>query len=170
VYFPESGHHVAPVFVPFFRAWGGLERFGLPRTEEFVEDGVLVQYFERARVELRPEHRGTSYEVQISLLGEQLLGPDRPPRVEAFESSNDQRYFPETGHSVNYAFLRYFTSRGGLDSLGYPITEELQEGGRPVQYFQRARLEYRAELSGTRDEVQLGAIGDEIIRRRGWFD
>ena len=82
-------------------------------------------------MEHRPEHRGTPYEVQFSLLGEQLLGPDRLPRVEAFESSSDQRYFPETGHSVNYAFLRYFTSRGGLDSLGFPITEELQEGGRP---------------------------------------
>jgi hypothetical protein len=170
IYYPESGHHVAPVFVPFFRAWGGLERFGLPRTEEFVEEGVLVQYFQRAKLEHHPEHRGTPYEVQFALLGERLLGPNRPPPVEPFESSSDQRYFSETGHSVNYAFLRYFVNRGGLDSLGFPITEELQEGGRPVQYFQRARLEYRAEFSGTRDEVQVGAIGDEILRQRGWLD
>jgi photosystem II stability/assembly factor-like uncharacterized protein len=170
LYFPESGHHVAPVFLPFFRAWGGLDRFGLPRTEDFVEDGLVVQYFQRARLEHHPERRGTAYEVQISLLGERLLGAERPPPGEPFESSADQRYFAETGRSVNYAFLRYFQTRGGLDSLGFPISEELLEGGRPVQYFQRARLEYRAEAAGTRDEVQLGNVGDEVLRRRGWLD
>jgi photosystem II stability/assembly factor-like uncharacterized protein len=169
-YFPETSHNVTPTFYPFYLARGGLERFGLPRTEEFVEDGRVVQYFQRARLEYRPEHRGTPYEVQISLMGEWLVGADRAPRVEPFESSAEQRYFEETGHSVNYAFLRYWNTRGGLDSLGFPITEELQENGRPVQYFQRGRLEYRVELAGTRDEVQVGASGDEVLRQRGWLD
>jgi hypothetical protein len=169
-YFPETSHNVTPTFYPFYLARGGLERFGLPRTEEFVEDGQVVQYFQRARLEYRPEHRGTPYEVQISLMGEWLVGAGRAPRVEPFESSAEQRYFEETGHSVNYAFLRYWNTRGGLDSLGFPITEELQENGRPVQYFQRGRLEYRVEHAGTRDEVQVGASGDEVLRQRGWLD
>jgi photosystem II stability/assembly factor-like uncharacterized protein len=169
-YFPETGHNVSPTFFPFFRAMGGVERFGYPRTEEMMEDGLLVQYFQRARLEHRPDRRGTPYEVQISLIGEWLLGPERPPRAEPFESNAEQRYFEETGHSVNFAFLRYFNTRGGLDSLGYPVTEELQEDGRPVQYFQRAKLEYRPEFKGTRDEVQLGLIGDELLRRRDWLD
>ena len=42
--------------------------------------------------------------------------------------------------------------------------------GRPVQYFQRGRMEYRAEAAGTRDEVQAGAVGDEVLRLRGWLD
>lgn len=167
-YFPETGHNVSATFLPFFRARGALDRFGLPRTEELDEDGVLVQYFQRGRLEYRPEHRNTAYEVQVSLLGQQLAG--LAPAVEAFESSVDQRFFPETGHSVNFAFLRHFNARGGLDSFGYPITEEVQEGGRPAQYFQRARLEYRAELAGRTDEVIAGPIGDEVLKQKGWLD
>lgn len=169
-YFQETKHNISPTFYPFFLSRGGVERFGLPRTEEFAEGGSLVQYFQRARLEYRPEHKGTAYEVQISLLGERLLAGRRIEGVEPFESSPDWRYFEETGHSVSNAFLRYFTTRGGVDSLGYPITEELQENGRPVQYFQRGRLEYHAEHAGTRDEVQLGMVGDEILRQRGWIE
>jgi hypothetical protein len=129
-----------------------------------------VQYFQRARLEYHPDKRNTPYEVQISLLGEWLVGTDHHPRVEPFESSTDQRYFEETGHSVNFAFLRYWNTRNGLDSLGFPISEELQEDGRPVQYFQRGRIEYRQEAAGTRDEVQVGAVGDEVLRQRGWLE
>ena len=169
-YFPQTGHNVSPTFYSFFMAMGGVERFGLPRTEEMEEDGLLVQWFQRGRLEYHPERKGTPYEVQISLIGERLLGPDRPPRAEPFESGENQRYFEETGHSVSYAFLRYFETRGGIDSFGYPITEELTENGRPVQYFQRARFEYVPENAGTRNEVQLGLIGDELLRQRGWLD
>ena len=44
------------------------------------------------------------------------------------------------------------------------------ENGRPVQYFQRGRMEYRPEAAGTRDEVQAGPVGDEVLRLRGWLD
>jgi photosystem II stability/assembly factor-like uncharacterized protein len=169
-FFPETSHNVSPTFYPYYLARGGLERFGFPRTEEFEEDGRLVQYFQRARLEYHPDKRNTPYEVQISLLGEWLVGADSHPRVEPFESSTDQRYFEETGHSVNFAFLRYWNTRNGLDSLGFPITEELQENGRPVQYFQRGRVEYRQEAAGTRDEVQMGTVGDEVLRQRGWLE
>jgi hypothetical protein len=38
-----------------------------------MEDGRLVQYFERARMELHPELAGTPYEVQLGHLGVQVL-------------------------------------------------------------------------------------------------
>jgi hypothetical protein len=41
----------------------------LPIGEAQIEDGRLVQYFERARFELHPEFAGTSYEVQLGQLG-----------------------------------------------------------------------------------------------------
>ena len=50
------------------------------------------------------------------------------------------RYFPETGHNLRGAFFNYFQEKGGLEIFGYPITEEFQEDGLLVQYFQRARL------------------------------
>jgi hypothetical protein len=170
MYFAETGHNVSPPFYGYYRALGGADRFGWPRTEAFYENGVQVQYFQRGRLEHHPERRGTAYEVQISLLGEALLGGQSMPGAAPFESSADQRYFPETGHSVSYAFLRFYVMRAGLDSLGYPISEELSENGRPVQYFQRGRLEYLVERAGTPDEVQFGPIGDEFLRLRGWLD
>jgi hypothetical protein len=168
-YFAETGHNVSPTFYPFFRGLGGVDRFGYPRTDEFLDNGVLVQYFQRGRLEYHPERKGTAYEVQISLLGQALVDQEAATPVAPFESSAEQRYFEETGHSVSYAFLRAFNARG-LDSLGFPLTEELKENGRPVQYFQRARLEYLQEFAGTRDEVQLGLIGDDALRQRGWLD
>jgi photosystem II stability/assembly factor-like uncharacterized protein len=169
-FFPETSHNVSPTFYPFYLARGGLERFGFPRTEELEENGRLVQYFQRARLEYHADRRNTPYEVQISLLGEWLVPPASQPRVEPFESSTDFRYFEETGHSVTFAFLRHWNTRNGLDSFGFPISEELVENGRPVQYFQRGRMEYRQEAAGTRDEVQPGSVGDEVLRLRGWLD
>ena len=39
-FFPETSHNVSPTFYPFYLARGGLERFGLPRTEEFSRRGA----------------------------------------------------------------------------------------------------------------------------------
>ena len=38
-----------------------------------------------------------------------------------------------------------------------------------MQYFQRARLEYHPEAAGTPNEVQLGLLGDQALRDRGWL-
>jgi hypothetical protein len=148
---------------------GGFERFGFPRSEAFVDQGLLVQWFQRGRLEYRPDLQGSPYEVQISLLGDLLL-TDRPVPSDPIESTSERRYYPETGMTVENAFLRYFDARGGVDALGYPITPEVSEADRPVQYFQRARLEYLREFAGTAREVQLGLIGDEILRQRGWLE
>jgi vancomycin resistance protein YoaR len=66
-YFPQTGHTLGGAFEWFWQSHGGLAIFGYPISEEFVEQGVLVQYFERARFEYRPEHVGA--EVQIGMLG-----------------------------------------------------------------------------------------------------
>jgi hypothetical protein len=53
---------------------GGLVVFGLPLTEPFTRtDGIVVQYFERVRLEYHPTLAGTAYEIQLGLLGEQQL-------------------------------------------------------------------------------------------------
>jgi hypothetical protein len=165
----STEHNVSPRFAAAYNRLGAFERFGYPRTELFLEGGLIVQWFQRGRLEFRPDLEGTPYEVQISLLGDQLL-TDRPPPEEPLEATNDRRYFPDTGFVVQNAFLRYFDARGGVDVLGYPITPEVNEADRPVQYFQRARLEYRKEFAGTAREVQLGLIGDELLRQRRWLE
>ncbi len=154
-YFPETGHNVRGEFLDFFDAQGGLKVFGYPITEEFLLDGRTVQYFQRARFELHPENPAP-YQVQLGLLSQEL-GKNMPPGPR-YDTTFYQRYFPETGHTVAFAFLNFFDANGGLTNFGYPITEFVSENGRIVQYFQRAKFEWYPELS-PEQRVQLGDLG-----------
>ncbi len=167
LYFNQTGHNVFGGFREFFEANGGLDIFGYPRTEEMTEDGKIVQYFQRARFEYHPQHAGTPYEVQLTLLGTAIRNGE-PPAAKAapIPTTESQQYFPETGHSVHFAFLKYFRENGGIYIFGYPITQEVVEDGKTVQYFQRARFEYHPQHAGTRYEVQLGLLGDAILRQK----
>jgi hypothetical protein len=71
-YFEATGHMVGHGFKSFWEAHQGLYNFGYPISEEFVEDGRTVQYFERARFEYHPELVGTPYAVQLGHLGRQM--------------------------------------------------------------------------------------------------
>ena len=70
-------------------------------------------------------------------------------------------YFSAFGHSIQEPFLSFWRAYGGVTVFGYPRTEALQLGGRTVQYFQRARLEYSAA-----DGVTLTPLGLTFTRRR----
>jgi len=54
-YFPETGHVVSFGFLQFYRERGGLDVFGYPRSEFMYQDGYIVQYFQRARMEWHPD-------------------------------------------------------------------------------------------------------------------
>jgi hypothetical protein len=72
------------------------------------------------------------------------------------------KYFSETGHNVSGEFLQFYNSNPNATLLyGFPITEEITgRDGQRVQYFQRARFEYRPEFpEGQR--VQMTAVGRE---------
>lgn len=71
-YFPETGHAVCRAFLSFLEAHGGTELFGQPITEIQVEEGVIVQYFENARLEREPMDTGGSG-VRIGRLAEEYL-------------------------------------------------------------------------------------------------
>lgn len=77
-FFPATGHNLAGPFLDFWKANGGLAVFGYPISEEITEKNPVdgkeykVQYFERSRFELHPEHAGAPQQVQLGLLGTQL--------------------------------------------------------------------------------------------------
>lgn len=158
-YFDETGHTVRGPFLVFFDSHGGLTVFGYPITDQYVENGRLVQYFERARFEWHPDNP-EGFQVQLGLLGDELgwgqppLNPDQIPAP----GNPYCFYFPATGHSVCNAFLDYFRDHGGIDVFGYPISEFYIEKDRIVQAFQRARMEWHPEKP-TSQKVQLTDIG-----------
>ncbi len=64
-------------------------------------------------------------------------------------------FFPETGHTLAYNFRKFYDQQGGLPIFGLPLTEVFIEDGRPVQYFERARFEWHANIA----QVAAGHLG-----------
>jgi len=160
-----TGYEVAPVFQRFYASYGGVPTFGYAISPPVVEDGRLVQYFERQRFEYHPEYAGTEYEVLLGLLGREIA--EQEGRASApVARVPGQRYVPETGHNIAPQFLGYWESRGGIRIFGYPITEAFWEGGLLIQYFERARFEYHPEYAGTPNEVLLGLLGQVVWQQR----
>jgi hypothetical protein len=88
--------------------------------------------------------------------------------VHAQIQAQDSKYFSETGHNVKGEFLKFYLNNpNALFLYGYPITEEfVNKDGETMQYFQRARFEYRAELpEGQR--IQLTNLGRETYLSTG---
>ncbi|MBN2003482.1 MAG: Ig-like domain-containing protein [Anaerolineae bacterium] len=164
-YFDATGHWVEGVFLEYFRSHGGLEIFGYPLTEAFIDQGLLVQYFQNARIEWHPTNPDP-YKIQLGLLGDEL-NYRHPPVSEPYPKSRRKVYFPETQHTVAYAFLDYFNAHGGIDIFGYPITEMYFEEGKIVQYFQRLKMEwYPDDPSSTVRVGPLGSLYVEIHKDR----
>ena len=187
MFFSPTSHHVSDRagFLNFWRENGGVLIFGYPLSEEVVEDGRIVQYFERARFEYHPEHAGTADQVQLSLLGRDLTAGRAFADVAPADGA---RFFAETKHNLSGKFLSYWLKRGGLRVFGYPISEPFDEvspidgATRLTQYFERARFElHPEELSGfyqseeralgiqlaALHEVQLTDLGRQAAQKVG---
>ena len=88
--------------------------------------------------------------------------------VSVYAQTLESKYFSETGHNVKGEFLEFYDNNPNATFLyGYPITEEfVSKDGETVQYFQRARFEYHAELpAGGR--VQLTPLGQKTFVSSG---
>lgn len=168
-YFKETGYFVSQPFLKYWQENGGLGLFGYPISDQIREtiegtgETYVAQYFERARFEQHPE---LGDPVVLGLLGALLTEPE--PVAQPKEGTT---FFPETGHNVSPAFLRYWNENGGLAIFGYPITEERVEknpvDGKnyTVQYFERNRFELHPDEAGTPFEVQLGLLGNQLYRQ-----
>lgn len=90
--FPETGQQVCGAFAAYWRANGGLERFGLPVTGEFTAElegqQYTVQYFERRRFELHPEIGPNA--VLLGLLGSEVRANAAPAQPISFSGSGQQ--------------------------------------------------------------------------------
>lgn len=152
-FFPETGHHVRGDFLRFYKSvHDPLLVFGYPITEQITaKDGKTVQYFQRARFELRTE-LPESQRVQLTSLGQALYQPGDQLRL---SNTSGCDLFP-TGYPVCLAFLDFYKVNGGAAQFGNPISPfEFQEN-LIVQYFERARFEWRAD----RPEGQRVVLSD----------
>ncbi len=177
-YFSQTAHFLRGAFLDYWNSHGGTAVLGLPITEPTLEDGLAVQYLERARLEYHPEIPGTGQQkVLLTRLGV-TLAEQRGLSVTGSQSFDPQPsgsdtatsfFFPQTGHNLANGFLAYWQQNGGLAVFGYPISEEFTETNDAdgqqytVQYFERNRFEWHPELNPP-DNVQLGLLGVEYAR------
>jgi len=146
--FPETGFTVADNFLRYWERYGGLATFGYPISSEIQENGFTTQYFERARFELHPGAWPERYDVLLGLLGRMVTGTrTNEPAFRPVTAVSDTSctFYPETGNRLCFGFRDFWQNHGGLEILGYPISEEFVENGYTVQYFERQRLEYHPE-------------------------
>ncbi len=194
-YFPHTQHYAANGFLAFWERYGGLEVFGYPLSEEFDEldptSGQFrtVQYFERARFAWSPgtpdahdgvalDNLGLELAERLALTETRAFRPQQP----AVQGHGGCRWFPETQHAACGGFLVAWLATGetvrwatassaearALVLNGRPIGEPMASpDGTTVQYFERARLEYRQSSDGT-TIVARGRIGAELLQIRGW--
>ncbi len=71
------------------------------------------------------------------------------------------RYYSETGHTLDPEFVTYFDEHGGLQILGYPITDAFVDfwSGLIIQYTQNARMELFPDPATQAMQVRLKELG-----------
>jgi hypothetical protein len=163
IYYPYTGHSVQGAFSSYYRAHGGIDVFGMPRTEAINVDGTLTQFFtnmvllESPHTDvLLPERLGRAAVPSIALL-------HRVPRV---ADTSWRTFYPQTGHTVTYRFRQYYLSEGGPATFGYPVTEKFKHGGTLIQYFENAEFVWHATSPST-GLVGLEPLGEQRLSSLG---
>jgi hypothetical protein len=159
IYYRQTGHYLKDAFLNYWLMNGGMAIYGYPISEEFTNNGATVQYFERSRFEYNPAS-SRPWKVDLTPVGSLVAtGREFPPPAQTV-STPDRTYYDQTGHTLGGVFSQFWKASGGLPIFGYPISEELQERGITVQYFERARFELTAQ-----GRVQLGHLGVELLEK-----
>lgn len=172
-YFPETRQTVGHDLLKIWNEYGGVETFGYPIGPERLKDGLLVQDFERARMELHPELAGAGGPQPTVTMG--LVGQERATQLglqwPRANNTGEGLYFDATGQEITGDFLQYWRNSGGERIFGWPISPAAQmvnptDGKSYVtQWFQRARMEYHPDLPpGQR--IVLGALNSEQTTSR----
>ncbi len=184
-FFAATGQYVSGAFLDYYTTHGldlgdpgisereSLALFGYPISTPYQEVNpetgviILVQYFERARMEYHPEN-ADPYKVLLGRLGYQLSNGHTLGQTgcEAFR---------KTGYELCPPFRSFWHKNSGLPVFGFPVADAEQETSQTdgkdyiSQRFERERLEYHPEHKDTPYEIQLGLLGTENLRARGYM-
>ncbi|MEO6457492.1 MAG: glycosyltransferase family 39 protein [Chloroflexia bacterium] len=115
-----------------------------------------------------PEYMGLLANFSVARLTRQYILFD----LNTKPAANDRLYFLESGHTLGGEFRRFWEAKGGVQRLGYPVSEEYQDVNpldgqtRTVQYFERAVLELHPEKAGISDIVMIASAGRWVTRHR----
>lgn len=192
VVFP-SGHWLddAYGFLTYWRTHNGEKLLGAPVTGPLQEHGIVVQYFERGRLELHADEEGTpvlpgrvGYDYASALwLAFQFEAPElqKPQPGDSFAATSGERsanlsdpneqFFVETGFTITEPFLSFWQKYGGVEAFGYPISQPIwgyvDDELLLVQYFERTRLE-RHTIGHNAYDIRISSLGRDLALLRGY--
>jgi hypothetical protein len=110
VYVPQTRQRLGGPFLDYWQAHGAVAMFGYPISQEFVENGLRQQWFERARFEFHPE-LPAAFRVTLGLLGRELAAQRAEPVTDVRVSAGPaaprrlQLGLAQGGESRDPAFL-----------------------------------------------------------------
>ncbi len=173
-YFPATHHILRGEFLNYWlgRRGGaispptGLMGLGYPVSEEFSDNGRVIQYFERVVMEFWPENPA-AYKVLLRSLGreagkaEDAIAPGTP------SPDPGSVFYTETSHWLDGRFVQTWNELGGLSRFGFPIGEPVIENNKLIQWTERARFEL--DLSRPNQLVMLGLVGNEAAQAKGYL-
>jgi hypothetical protein len=163
-YFEATGYRVGWDFLNYWQTHGNVKTIGWPISNQQYENGMIVQYFERAVLEYHPENKAP-YQILLRNLGSDAGKAQQPQLIMGLIAPDDGAvYFSETGHWLSGQFTKAWKDMGGLAQFGYPIAEPEVQGTTLVQWFERARFEL--DLSKPDAQVMLGLVGNEAVARK----
>lgn len=91
LYVKETGHSISGAFLTYWKNNGSVELFGYPISEPMTQNGLTVQWFERAQFEYHPELAKTGKTVQLTHLGKMAYEKTGAPQA---ANSSQQRVAP----------------------------------------------------------------------------
>ena len=131
-YFPETGHTVCYRFLEYWRASGGLDSFGYPITEYLNENDVIVQYFQRAKMEWQPSYPADQ-QIQLTNLGEiyARAGGIAPNLLQPQPPQSSVIGVPTTPRSImaRASILTSVVPSGGMQAAYVMVVDQLS---RPI--------------------------------------
>ena len=163
-YYPLTDVQVATPFREYWTQHGGFATFGYAITNVTKENGLLVQYFERAKLEFHPERmkdpdytrldKNQKYDrlTDVARIGQEAL--NRSLRAGDLD--------PNLRGAAESAFGTYVAHHEGSRLfgrvLGAAFLETDPETGttRAVQYYERGAVEFRPELGNVVRPIRLG--------------
>lgn len=143
-YFPETNKWVRGDFLKFYLQIPNVDLLlGYPISDELQDVGRRVQYFERGRID--QINNGNGIVMKLANLGSFMI-EQNDKLADVPQASVTCRFFPKTGKSVCFEFLKFFDAYGGEKYFGNPLTNIIIFNGGFAQYFENARLEFRANM------------------------
>ena len=154
-------------FATFWQQNGGDAILGQAITPPLPENGLTVQYFERARIEYHPETGA----VTLGMLGRERTQwrtfPTQALRANDFRPEN-------ANYSLRGAFRSFWESNNGMVVFGLPISaahwENTPSGRFQVQYFERAKFIHHPLYAGQANEIELASLGREVAASKGLIE